>query len=163
MRAGRCCGHSSVKRLRDTGYIDQQTFEKAIDAPVDVSRFEGKTVEPGKAEAIDDWWWEKDDVWCTLWTKPVAIEGRFAPNFMHLPIIKISRKMSDKGNSLSANFGDDDIYEKGSAVILDTGSEINLENFGVAFGRSPIARTKDASAKMTSTRASRPLPAISGL
>jgi tetratricopeptide (TPR) repeat protein len=119
--------------LRDTGYIDQQTFEKAIDAPVDVSRFEGKTVEPGKAEAIDDWWWEKDDVWCTLWTKPVAIEGRFAPNFMRLPIIKISRKMSDKGNSLSANFGDDDIYEKGSAVVLDTGSEINLENFGGSF------------------------------
>jgi tetratricopeptide (TPR) repeat protein len=98
----------SDNHLAATGYLDGATFAALIDQPVDVTKFLVRTYwddEPAPV-LIEDWFFihEKDGR-CGIWTKPIAITGKFLPHFNELPLIEVLRLADFHGDSLTQNFG----------------------------------------------------------
>ena len=129
--------------LRGTGYLDERTFNALLDEPVEPDQFEVDLPWSVPAEPVGDWFFSSstNTNWCTIWTKPTSIIGRFAPNFGKLPLFEISRDRTDRGNNLSQTYADADLYAEDATVVVETDTTFETESNGGGFG--PKTTCKD--------------------
>ncbi len=121
--------------LRGTGYLDEATLLELLEEPVDADQFKIEPPWGTEGEPIGDWFFSTYEKWCTIWTRPTAIEGRFAPDFGELPLLQISRDREQKDNALSQTYAEGGLYEADAEVVVKAnGSDIATEEFGGDYG-----------------------------
>jgi tetratricopeptide (TPR) repeat protein len=134
----------SDNHLVATGYLDSATFAALIEQPVDVTKFTINPLADSTPVPVDDWLFSHDkDGKCVVWTKPVAIIGRFLSNFNELPLVQISRFPNSPGDAITQNYGPNDLYSDVNDVYLSGTRKVSLFDMGGLLPR-PISCYRQA-------------------
>lgn len=120
--------------MRGTAHLDEPTFMALLDEPVDVSSFELEQPWGVEGEPAGDWFFSVQGDWCTIWTKPTSVSGRFMPDFGKLPLFEISRDRTDSDRSLSQTYAQGELYPEDAEVEVRAGETVATSRFAGDYG-----------------------------
>ena len=117
------------KQFEPTGFLDEPTFLKLLDQPFEARHFEVEEhYSSEKPVKFGEWVMQPTADNCQLWSVPVAVKGRFVPEFNRLPKLDLTRWRDYKDDNLIQTYAAKELYLPLAEVQLTAGRRFEVRD-----------------------------------